>query len=60
MVSEIYMKKNLVPETLDEMPLANHIARFLNQLYLQNEIIKLPDFLHIDRNSWKLKVYLSF
>lgn len=51
MVSEIYMKKNLVPETLDEMPLANHIARFLNQLYLQNEIIKLPDFLHIDRNS---------
>ena len=29
---------------------------FLNQLYLSNKVMKKPDILHVDTNSWKLKV----
>ena len=47
--------KILVPEIWAKMLLANEIAGFLNQLYLQNEIMKNPDFLHVDTNSLKLK-----
>ena len=35
---------------------ANQIAGFFNQRYLQNKSIKLPDFLHVDTNSHKLKL----
>ena len=34
---------------------ANKIAGFLNELYLYNKIVKKPDFLLVDRDSWKLK-----
>ena len=34
----------------------NEIAGFLNQLYLQDKIMKNLDFLHADTNSLKLKV----
>ena len=34
---------------------ANQIADFLNQLYLQNKMMKQPGFLHVDTNWWKLK-----
>ena len=39
-----------------KMLLANLIAGFLNQLYLQNKMMKKPDFLHVDKNSLKFKV----
>ena len=48
--------KNLVPEIWVKMLLVNQIAGFLNQLYLQNTMIKKPDFLHVDRDSWKTEV----
>ena len=35
---------------------ANQITGFLNQLYLYNKIMKKPDFLHVDSDSWKLEV----
>ena len=35
---------------------ANEIAGFFNQPFLQNKSIKQPHFLHVDRNSQKLKV----
>ena len=35
---------------------ANQIAGYLNQPFLQNESMKLPNFLHVDTNSQKLKV----
>ena len=35
---------------------ANQIAGFFNQPYLQNKSMKKPDFLHVDTNSYKLKV----
>ena len=38
------------------MPLANQIAGFLNRLYLQKKMMKKSDFLHVDKDSWKLKV----
>ena len=34
---------------------ANQIAGFLNQPFLQNKLMKRPDFLHFDTNSQKLK-----
>ena len=46
----------LVAEIWVKMLLASEIAGFLNQLYLQNKIMKNPDFLHVDTNSLKLKV----
>ena len=48
--------KILVPEIWAKMLSANEIPGFLNQLYLQNKIMKNPDFLHVDTNSLKLKV----
>ena len=36
---------------------ANQIAGFFNYTYLQNKSIKQPDFLHVDTNLHKLKVY---
>ena len=38
------------------MFLANQIAGFFNQPYLQNKSMKWPDFLHVDTNLHKLKV----
>ena len=38
------------------MLLANQIAGFLNQLFVQNQSKKQPHFLHVDTNSQKLKV----
>ena len=35
---------NLFPEIWTKMPLVNQIAGFLNQLYLQNKMIKKPVF----------------
>ena len=34
---------------------ANHIAGFLNQIFLHNKLIKESQFLHADTNSQKLK-----
>ena len=48
------LKKNLVPET--KMLLANQIVGFLNLPYLWNKKINSHKFLHVDANSWKLKV----
>ena len=42
-----------------KMFLVNQIARFLNQLYLQNKMIKWGDFLLAATNLWKLKVCQS-
>ena len=39
-----------------EMLLTNQIARFLNQIYLKNKMMKQLGFLDVDTNSWKLKV----
>ena len=35
---------------------ANQISGFLNQLFLQNNLMKQPQFLHFNTNSQKLKV----
>ena len=40
---------------LAKMFLANEIAGFLNKLHLWNKKMKKPDFLHVERNSLKLK-----
>ena len=48
--------KIVVPEISAKMLLGNEIAGFLNQLYLQNKVMKIPDFLHVDTNSLKIKV----
>ena len=47
--------KILVPEIWAKMFLANHIAGFFNQPYLQEKLMKQPDFGHVDTNSYKLK-----
>ena len=39
---------------------ANQFASFFNQPYLQNKSVKLSDFLHVDTNSHKSKVYQNF
>ena len=48
--------KNLVPEIWAKMLLANQITGFLNQRYLQNKMMKNPNFLHVDTDLWKLEV----
>ena len=48
--------KNLVLKIWTKMLSANQISGFLNRLYLQNKMIERPDFLHVNTNSWKLKV----
>ena len=52
--------KNLVPEIWTKMISANHIAGFLNQLYLQKKLMKWSDFLHADTNLQKLKTNWIF
>ena len=37
--------KNLVSEIYAKLLSANQIARFLNQLFLQNKLMKQPNFL---------------
>ena len=39
---------------------ANQVAEFLNQPFIQNKLMKQPNFLHVDTNSQKLKVERSF
>ena len=34
--------------------------RFLTQRFLQNKLVKEPQFLHVDTNSQKLKIYWKF
>ena len=48
--------KIFVPEIYAKMFSANQIAGHFNQPYLQKKSVKLPDFLHVDTNSHKLKV----
>ena len=48
--------KNLVPEIWAKVLSANQIAGFLNQLYLQHKMMKKPEFLHANTDSWKLKI----
>ena len=38
----------------------NEIAGFLNQPFLQNKMMKQPNFLHVDTNSENLNVDPSF
>ena len=38
------------------MLLANQIARFLDQLYLKNKLMKKPYLIHVDTDSWELKL----
>ena len=47
--------KNLVPEMWGKILSANQIAGFLDGVYIQNKMMKKPDFLHVDKDSWKLK-----
>ena len=56
MLALILYLETLVPEIWAKMPLANQIAEFLNRLYLQKKMMKKSDFLHVDKDSWKLKV----
>ena len=35
---------------------ANQTAGVFNQPYLQNKVMKHPDFLHVETNYYKLKV----
>ena len=46
----LYLKKNQDLEIWAKILLANQIAAFLNQLYLQNKTMKKPIFLHVDTN----------
>ena len=39
---------------------ANQIAGFLNQVFLQNKLMKQPHFCHVDANSQQLKVEGKF
>ena len=39
---------------------ASQIAGFLNQLFIQNKLLKQPYFMHVDTNSEKLKVDRKF
>ena len=49
--------KILVHEIWAKMFSANEIGRFFNQSYLQNKSMKWTDFLHVDTNSHKVKVF---
>ena len=48
--------KIFVTEIWAKMISANQIAGFFNQPYLHNKSMKWPNFLHVDKNSHKLKV----
>ena len=41
------------------MLLAKQITGFLNQLYLENKMMKISEFLHLNAKSLKLKVDLK-
>ena len=60
MLFAVFLRKSHIWEnfcSLDrEMFSANQIAGYFNQQCLQNKSSKLPDFLHVDGNSHKLKV----
>ena len=43
----------MVPELWVKMLMANQIVGFLNQLFLQNKLMKKPYFLPVDTDSWK-------
>ena len=51
-----YLGKFLFLRYGPKMFSANQIAGFFNQPYLQNKSMTLPNFLHVDTNSHKLKV----
>ena len=42
------------------MLLANQIARFLDQLYLKNKLMKKPYLIHVDTDSWELKLIQKY
>ena len=50
-------RKIFVSEIWAKMFSASQIAGFFNQPYLQNKSSKQPDFLLVDTNSHKVKVY---
>ena len=50
------MPGNVLEKFGIKMFLTNQMAGFLNKLYLSNEKMKKPGFLHVDTNSVKLKV----
>ena len=52
--------KNIFPEIQAKMLSANQIAGFLNQVFLQNKLMKQPHFCHVDANSQQLKVEWKF
>ena len=49
--------KNFVPEIWAEMFEANQIGGFFNQPYLQSRPMKFLDFLHVDKNLHKLRIF---
>ena len=50
------MPGNVLEKFGIKMFLTIQMAGFLNKLYLSNEKMKKPEFLHVDTNSVKLKV----
>ena len=50
-------RKTPVPKIWTKVIVANQIVGFLNQLYLWNKTMKKSVFLHVDTNSWEIKVY---
>ena len=48
--------KDLVLDIWAKMLFANQITGFLNQLCHKNKMMKKPDFLHADTDSWKLEI----
>ena len=52
--------KNFSPETCAKMISANQIVGFFNKPYIQNKSLKWLDFLHVDTNSYELKVNQKF
>ena len=52
--------ENLVPEIYAKMLLANEIAEFLNQLYLQNKIMKKADFFAFWYKLIEIKSWLKY
>ena len=48
--------KSFAPDIWAKMLLAKQITGILRQICLWNQVMKQPDFLHVDTNSRKLKV----
>ena len=51
---------DLVLDIWAKMLLANQIARFLDQLYLKNKLMKKPYLIHVDTDSWELKLIQKY